>query len=53
MYAAASATEGSEGSDSEQPSSSAGSSAPDDDDVVDAEVVDDAEGDSPTVGDKK
>ena len=52
MYAAASA-ESAAGSESGQDQSSTGSKAPADDDVVDAEVVDDAETDGPAAGDKK
>jgi molecular chaperone DnaK len=54
MYAAAAASAesaGGAGSDTGQPS--AGSPKAEDDDVVDAEVVDDAEGDSATHGEKK
>jgi len=52
MYAAASA-ESAAGAESGQDQSSTGSKAPADDDVVDAEVVDDAETDGPAAGDKK
>jgi len=52
MYAAASA-DSAAGSESGQDQSSTGSKAPADDDVVDAEVVDDAETDGPAAGDKK
>ena len=54
MYAAAAASaESSEGAGSDTGQASAGSPKAEDDDVVDAEVVDDAEADSATHGEKK
>jgi molecular chaperone DnaK len=54
MYAAASAADSGAGAGSNQGPSSAGpTKSADDDDVVDAEVVDEAEGDSKASGDKK
>ena len=53
MYAAASAAESSDGSTSDAGHSSEGTPGAADDDVVDAEVVDDAEDASAAPGDKK
>ncbi|MEP7193156.1 MAG: Hsp70 family protein, partial [Actinomycetota bacterium] len=57
MYAAASAAESAPGAESDESNPGSSSAGPDkaaeDDDVVDAEVVDETEGDSPASGDKK